>query len=163
MEPKVQLAALRKTKWSEYAVRFFLGGCICAATGIIARRWGPISGGLFLAFPAIFPASATLVQKHEKEGDRGQPAYGSSRGRRAAGLDAVGSAIGSIGLLAFALIVWRLLPNLAIALVLIVGTLGWLVVAVVLWYLRRRIPTKLPGRISNRKARANEYSSLRHR
>jgi hypothetical protein len=28
---------------------------------------GPRVGGLFLAFPAIFPASATLVEKHEKQ------------------------------------------------------------------------------------------------
>ena len=37
------------------------------ATGIIAKKFGPGMGGLFLAFPAIFPARATLVEKHEKE------------------------------------------------------------------------------------------------
>jgi hypothetical protein len=27
----------------------------------------PVVGGLFLAFPAIFPASATLIEKHVRE------------------------------------------------------------------------------------------------
>jgi hypothetical protein len=47
--------------------RFVFGGLITVATGIIAKKFGPGMGGLFLAFPAIFPASATLVEKHEKE------------------------------------------------------------------------------------------------
>ena len=34
---------------------------------MIARKFGPLMGGLFLAFPAIFPAGATLIKKHEKE------------------------------------------------------------------------------------------------
>jgi len=32
--------------------------------GLIAFRFGPVVGGLFLAFPAIFPASATLIERH---------------------------------------------------------------------------------------------------
>jgi hypothetical protein len=35
-------------------------------TGLIAKRFGPGIAGLFLAFPAIFSASATLIEKHEK-------------------------------------------------------------------------------------------------
>ena len=35
--------------------------------GLIAARFGPVIGGLFLAFPAIFPASATLIEKHVRE------------------------------------------------------------------------------------------------
>jgi hypothetical protein len=30
-------------------------------------EWGPAVVGLFLAFPAIFPASATLIEKHERQ------------------------------------------------------------------------------------------------
>ena len=159
---KVQLAALRKTKWSEYALRFLIGGCITAATGIIAQRWGPVIGGLFLAFPAIFPASATLVEKHERLSQNGQPNHGNSRGRRAAGLDAVGSAIGSIGLLAFAIVVWRLLPSFSTAPVLVIASLAWLTVAVCLWYLRRRIHIMRNVRVSRQKAGASEYSRLHH-
>jgi Protein of unknown function (DUF3147) len=48
-------------------VRFLFGGICTVGAGLIARRYGPGIGGLFLAFPAIFPASATLIQTHEKE------------------------------------------------------------------------------------------------
>ena len=64
---QVDPSALGQTKWHEYAVRFLFGGLITAIAGIIAKKFGPGVGGLFLAFPAIFPASATLIEKHEKE------------------------------------------------------------------------------------------------
>ena len=35
--------------------------------GLIAYAWGPAIGGLFLAFPAIFPAAATLLDEDERE------------------------------------------------------------------------------------------------
>ena len=56
-----------ETKWYEYALRFLFGGATTVVTGVPASRYGPVFGGLFLAFPAIFPASATLVEKHERE------------------------------------------------------------------------------------------------
>jgi hypothetical protein len=43
------------------------GGAVTVAAGLIANKWGPGVGGLFLAFPAIFPGSATLVEKHKKQ------------------------------------------------------------------------------------------------
>jgi hypothetical protein len=69
--------------------------------GILAGRFGPEFGGLFLAFPAIFPA--TVIEKHErKRKDRvGLPK--ATRGREAAALDARGVTMGSIGLVGFAL------------------------------------------------------------
>ena len=67
MKISLDLSALGKTKWYEYALRFAFGGAITVAAGLIANKWGPGVGGLFLAFPAIFPASATLVEKHEKK------------------------------------------------------------------------------------------------
>jgi hypothetical protein len=41
-----------------------LGGVVTVVAGLLAKHYGPVFGGLFLAFPAIFPASATLVDKH---------------------------------------------------------------------------------------------------
>ena len=66
MTIRIDLAGLRRTKWHEYAIRFLFGGLITATAGFIAQRWGAGIGGLFLAFPAIFPASATLIEKHKK-------------------------------------------------------------------------------------------------
>src|ERR1700733_11938189 len=104
-------SGLKQTKWHEYALRFVAGGIITAVAGIIAKKCGPGIGGLFLAFPAIFPASATLIEKHEKQKKEREGLQGTRRGREAASIDAAGSAMGSIGLLFFALLVWQLLPR----------------------------------------------------
>jgi Protein of unknown function (DUF3147) len=64
---QLKLSALRETRWYEYLTRFALGGTMTVIAGLIAARFGPIVGGLFLAFPAIFPASATLIEKHVRE------------------------------------------------------------------------------------------------
>jgi Protein of unknown function (DUF3147) len=105
MNISFNLAAPAKTKWSEYLVRFAFGGAITVIAGILAKYFGPVFGGLFLAFPAIFPASATLVAKHETEKKKNAGIATTSRGRQAAALDAAGAALGSAGLAAFALTV----------------------------------------------------------
>ncbi|HWO32650.1 MAG TPA: DUF3147 family protein, partial [Candidatus Acidoferrum sp.] len=61
MKVTIDLSTPARTRWHEYAVRFLLGGAITVIAGLLAKRFGPMFGGLFLAFPAIFPASATLV------------------------------------------------------------------------------------------------------
>jgi hypothetical protein len=66
MRVRIEPGALHQTKWFEYAIRFVIGGAITVITGILAKSYGPVVGGLFLAFPAILPASATLISKHEK-------------------------------------------------------------------------------------------------
>src|SRR5579862_9859147 len=95
---RMDVSAAQKTKWHEYAVRFVLGGFITVAAGLIAKQFGPAIGGLFLAFPAIFPASATLVDRHEREKKARAGLNGSVRGILAAALDARGAMMGSIGL-----------------------------------------------------------------
>ena len=67
MTVKFDLSALAATKWHEYGTRFFFGGAITVIAGLLAKEFRPVFGGLFLAFPAIFPASATMVEKHERE------------------------------------------------------------------------------------------------
>src|SRR5438045_5730931 len=104
-------SALSETKWYEYTVRFAFGGIITAIAGTIAKEYGPVIGGLFLAFPAIFPASVTLVQKHEREEKDHHGEHGAVRGKGAAGVDAAGAALGSIGLLGFGAVVWFMAAN----------------------------------------------------
>ena len=58
----VNLSAIKRTTFREYAIRFFFGGACTAIAGLIAKHFGPELGGLFLAFPAIFPASACLIE-----------------------------------------------------------------------------------------------------
>lgn len=139
MQIKVDLSVLGQTKWYEYAVRFLFGGLITAVAGIIAKRFGPSIGGLFLAFPAIFPASATLIEKHEKQKKEKKGLQGTERGREAASIDAAGSAMGSIGLLAFALLVWQFLPGHSTWMVLMAATAAWLTVSMLTWRVRKRV------------------------
>ena len=133
MKVHADFSVLRRTKWYEYAVRFLFGGIITAITGIIAKKFGPQVGGLFLAFPAIFPATATLLEKHEKQKKQRKGLNGTKRGRQAAGVDAAGAAMGSGGLLIFALIVWKLLPGNPGSMVLAGATLSWVIVAISIW------------------------------
>ena len=56
---------LKEGRWYEYLIRFALGGAVTVLTGFISSRYGPFVGGVFLALPAIFCASATLIEKHE--------------------------------------------------------------------------------------------------
>ena len=138
MQVKVDTSVLSQTKWHEYAVRFICGGLITAIAGIIAKEFGPILGGVFLAFPAIFPASATLIEKHEKEKKEQHGLDGTERGREAAAVDAAGSAMGAIGLAVFALLVWQFAATRNAWLVLTAATFSWLAVSVLLWRLRKR-------------------------
>jgi len=91
MRVHFDISDLKDTKWYELAVRFLYGGAITAITGLLANRYGPVFGGLFLAFPALFPASATLLEKHEEEKKRRAGIANTTRGREAAALDARGS------------------------------------------------------------------------
>ena len=59
----VSTSSLKEGRPYEYLVRFALGGGATVFTGIISSRYGASVGGLFLALPAIFCASATLIEK----------------------------------------------------------------------------------------------------
>jgi len=126
MKIHVELDVVRQTKWYEYALRFLFGGLITATAGIIAKKFGPEIGGLFLAFPAIFPASATLIENHERERKARLGLKGTKRAAQAVSVAAAGASIGSIGLAAFALAVWKTIPNHSPWLALLVAILVWL-------------------------------------
>jgi len=137
MRVKIDVSALGQIKWHDYAVRFLFGGLVTAVAGILAKKFGPGIGGLFLAFPAIFPASATLIEKHEKQTKEKQGFEGTTRGTEAASIDAAGAAMGSIGLLAFAVVVWKFVAGQNPWLVLAAATLIWLIISVLVWELRK--------------------------
>ena len=137
MTIQVDLSALTKTKWYEYAVRFLFGGAITVVAGLLAKRYGPVFGGLFLAFPAIFPASVTLVEKHEREKKQKAGISKTIRGRQAAALDARGAAKGSIGLACFALVVWKLLPIWSGPATLLAALAIWIGASILIWRLRK--------------------------
>ena len=138
MTIQVDPSGLKQTKWHEYALRFVAGGVITVIAGVIARKWGPGIGGLFLAFPAIFPASATLIEKHERQRKQEKGLHGEERGADAAAIDALGAAMGSVGLVAFAGICWWLIPRYPAPLALGGATVAWLLVSFSAWTIRQR-------------------------
>jgi hypothetical protein len=137
MRIKVNLSSLKETQWHEYLTRFLLGGAITVATGLIASYFGPVVGGLFLAFPAIFPAGATLIEKHERDKKRRAGIQHTIRGRLSAALDARGATMGTIALAAFGLLVWKLLPFYNAAMILSAAVGLWLALAILLWRVRK--------------------------
>ncbi len=139
MKIGLDFKSLKENRWSEYAVRFFFGGVITAAAGVIAKQFGPEVAGLLLAFPALFPASATIIEKHEKERTARVGLDGTPRGRSIASIDAAGATMGSLGLIAFGAFVWKALPQYPTWAVLIAATLLWFGVAISVWILRRSV------------------------
>jgi hypothetical protein len=112
---------LENTKWYEYLLRFGCGGVITAATGLIAHHFGPLVGGLFLAFPSIMLATVTLLDRHE---GRVEAIHGTG-----------GAVSGSAGLAGFGGVVFLLAQRLPIAWVLAIASLAWLAISMMLWHL----------------------------
>jgi hypothetical protein len=129
VKAKFDVGELRSAPAHQYVLRFVFGGVICVATGLIAKAWGPAVGGLFLAFPAILPASLTFVSEED--------------GRRSAIEDARGSRVGASCLAVFAILVWATAERWSPALVLGASTLAWIALSAAAWALvfgRRREP-----------------------
>ncbi|HEY7842976.1 MAG TPA: DUF3147 family protein [Bradyrhizobium sp.] len=131
-------SSLKEGRWYEYLVRFALGGAATVFTGLVSSSYGASVGGLFLALPAIFCASATLIEKHEIRRKREAGLDGRRRGQKAAALDSAGAVLGALGMLAFAIafssIVERSIPAAFIG-----ASLAWLVVSVAAWCVRRKM------------------------
>jgi heme/copper-type cytochrome/quinol oxidase subunit 4 len=119
MKPRLSPGNLKHVKAWEYAVRFVFGGVITVITGLLAKYIGPAFAGMFLAFPAILPASLTLVKQHD--------------GRQKASDDARGARLGSIGLVAFAIVVALTATPWPAAGVLAAATAAWLAVSLVMF------------------------------
>jgi hypothetical protein len=119
----IDLGALRKVKPAELAIRFAFGAGIALIAGVVGIRFGPRVGGLFLAFPAVLPASLTLLEKKD--------------GRDKADVDALGAVLGSCGLVAFAVAMVVGLPLLGAVPAMAVAGVVWVAVAVSL-FLRLR-------------------------
>ena len=84
MRVTVKPSVLRETKWYEYAVRFVFGGLVTAFADVIAKKYGPVVGGLFLAFPP-FPPVPPWWKSMSGSAKRGRDCMeaGAGGGRRA--------------------------------------------------------------------------------
>jgi len=136
MPVHVKFDGLKQSRWSEHAVRFGLGGLATVLAGAVASLAGPSTGGLFLAFPAILCASATLIETHERRRKQQKGLPGTRRGQQVAALDSAGAAWGSIALAAFGICIWWLAERSPV-LSLVTASVVWLLVACAMWWLRR--------------------------
>jgi hypothetical protein len=133
-------SALKEGRLYEYVIRFALGGAATAVAGLISSRCGASIGGLFLALPAIFCASATLIEKHEIRRKREAGLDGRRRGEEAAALESAGAVLGAFGMLAFA-VAFSLTVEDSIAAAFISASLAWAVVSIAGWCVRRKMRT----------------------
>jgi uncharacterized membrane protein (GlpM family) len=115
VQPDTRAGKLRQAPARDWLIRFAFGAGVSALAAVVAKTAGPVVGGLFLAFPAILLASLTLVAKQE----------GGHRARE----DARGAALGALGLIGFALVVWGTTPRWPVWLTLTAATLAWAAVS----------------------------------
>ena len=116
--PSLHAQALKSKKPRDYLVRFAFGASISLIAALISVKY-ELFGGMFLAFPAILPASLTLVQRDS--------------GREEASIDAEGAIIGAAGLLAFALVAAFGIKPLGAVPALIAAAAAWLVVSMTIY------------------------------
>jgi uncharacterized membrane protein YfcA len=135
---KLSSSSLKQMRWYEYGIRFLLGGLASVLAGMVGAQFGVSVGGLFLALPAIFCASATLIESHERRSKEKAGLSGRRRGQQAAALDAAGAGLGSIGLAAFAATFYALSSTHAVG-ALAAAILVWAAVSVSAWWLRRKL------------------------
>lgn len=139
MRLKFKFESLKQTKPAEYVSRFVFGGLVTVLAGFVADRFGPVIGGLFLAFPGIFPAGVSLVEKHKtlREKDEGKVGTWSARGQ--ASVEAAGASVGTLGLIGFAVVLWRGLPTHSFLTTVLMAGGTWIAVSWLFWGARERL------------------------
>ena len=117
--PKVNPQEVAKHKPADYLLRFAFGAGISLAAGLIGMKFGPVVGGIFLGFPAILPASLTLIEKKS--------------GKDEAAIDSEGAILGAVALVAFAFVIALTVTSWGVVTSLVVGLAVWLIVAIALY------------------------------
>ena len=117
--PVFEPGEARRANMKEMMVRFALGAAVSILAGIVAKAEGARLGGVFLAFPAILPASLTFVEEEE--------------GTRKASRDAIGAVLGGLALVVFAAVAESTLTRINSILALLAALLGWAAASAVLY------------------------------
>jgi Protein of unknown function (DUF3147) len=124
-------AALKKVRPRDLAIRFAFGAFISVVAGLVSLAFNPVLGGLFLAFPAILPATMTLIEEKESSAEAAE--------------DVRGATMGAFGLAVFAVVAAVGLRRTSAPVALGAATLAWLVWSCAL-YLVVEGGRRLPGR-----------------
>jgi hypothetical protein len=131
VEAGADLSKLSKIRPRSLAIRFSFGAAISLIAGLISFAFGAKAGGMFLAFPAILPASLTLIEKKE--------------GAEAATHDLDGTILGAAALGPFALVVGVGLRHHGAALVLPAALVIWLGASLVAYAVVELVQRRLVG------------------
>ena len=116
---------------SKYLVRFAFGAGISLGAGLIGMKFGAVVGGVFLGFPAVLPASLTLIEKKS--------------GKEEAAIDSEGAILGAVALVLYAVVVVFTATKLGVIVTLLLALLVWLAVAVGLYFLVVRVLRREPS------------------
>lgn len=154
-------SSLQQGRSYEYVIRFVLGGAATVLTGLISTGFGASVGGLFLALPAIFCASATLIEKHEERRKQEAGFSGRRRGQEAAALDAAGATLGSFGMMAFAL-AFALLVQWQPPLAFVAAMIAWGVISVAAWWAWRHARSTKHARAADHANAARQETRRRN-
>jgi hypothetical protein len=115
---------LREIKLHSLLIRFGFGVAASVVAGTVTVLFGDRVGGLFLAFPAILPASLTLIDKEE--------------GRQKAEVDAAGATIGALALVSFALVARELVTRTPMITTGLAAFAAWLLTGLTLYGIATR-------------------------
>ncbi len=114
--------ALRRVSAKDMGVRFAFGAAISVVAGLAGHLFGARVGGALLAFPAILPATLTLLERKDGTG--------------AAVRDIGGAVLGGVGLIGFALVASSTLGLLPAPVALVVALGAWLTLSFALYVAR---------------------------
>lgn len=115
----IRLHDLKDVPRRDLYIRFAFGAAISTAASIIGLGAGSRIGGIFLAFPAILPATLTLIEKEHSV--------------RSAENDDLGSILGAAALAVFGGLTWFLVRHDGAPIGLSAAALAWLATAVALY------------------------------
>jgi len=122
--PKLDVRRIKQVRPRDLLVRFVAGGITSIVAGAVTIAFGPRTGGVFLAFPAILAASLTLIEEQEDSAEARE--------------DARGAVLGGCAMAVFAAVATLTFGVLPGALALALAALSWLVAAfvgyAVAWY-----------------------------
>ena len=117
--PSVDFGKLRSVRPRDVLLRFVFGAGISVGAGVSGKAVGARFGGAFLSFPAILPASLTLIQEKENT--------------RRADRNAIGAVLGGVALIVFGGVGEATFAHVAAPVALIGALLAWAVVAFALY------------------------------
>jgi uncharacterized membrane protein (GlpM family) len=120
-----RLDTLRKVRLRDLATRFAFGFTVSVLAGLVTLTAGDRAGGLFLAFPAILPASLTLIDTRE--------------GRQEAEVDVSGAVLGGVALTVFAIVSWQLSDRASLGVTQGLAATAWVLTAAALYIAARRL------------------------